>query len=220
MKTSGFPLMALSLAALFWSGCASVNNPAATATGGAIWRVDNLARIGGTKPEVLGAPQVTDTAEGKTLVFDGVRDGLIVPDNAITGWPQFTIEVLFNPAAEGAHEQRFFHIQESDTHRALLEIRMNPDGQWSLDAFLLDGTSSKALNDPAKLHPAGQWYRVALSYDGQHLRSYVNGQLEMEGEVTFRPMKTGQTSIGVRLNRVNWFKGAIREVRFTPTARQ
>ena len=31
-------------------------------------------------------------------------------------------------------------------------------------------------------------------------------------------MKPGQTSLGVRLNRVFWFKGDVREVRFTPAA--
>jgi hypothetical protein len=47
---------------------------------------------------------------------------------------------------------------------------------------------------------------------------YVNGVLELEGVVAFAPMSAGRTSIGVRQNRVSWFKGAISEVRFTPAA--
>jgi hypothetical protein len=31
-------------------------------------------------------------------------------------------------------------------------------------------------------------------------------------------MQSGQTSLGVRLNRASWFKGAIWEVRFHPGA--
>jgi hypothetical protein len=31
-------------------------------------------------------------------------------------------------------------------------------------------------------------------------------------------MKAGRTSIGVRLNRVFWYKGAIREIIFHPVA--
>jgi len=46
----------------------------------------------------------------------------------------------------------------------------------------------------------------------------VNGELELAGEVAFAPMTTGRTSIGVRQNRVSWFKGAIAEVRFTAVA--
>ena len=47
---------------------------------------------------------------------------------------------------------------------------------------------------------------------------YVNGVKEMECEVEFEQMSGGQTSVGVRLNRVYWFKGAIRELGATPRA--
>jgi hypothetical protein len=46
----------------------------------------------------------------------------------------------------------------------------------------------------------------------------VDGLQELEGAIEFAPMKSGQTSLGVRLNRASWFKGAIREVRFHPAA--
>lgn len=183
------------------------------------WRIDNLDKVGSWKPEVLGAPTAEPTATGPALVFDGAHDGLIIPANAIVGWSQFTIEVLFNPAVDGAEAQRFFHIEDKAApRRVLMEIRLTKDAQWSLDTFLIDGTSSKALNDPQRLHPAGRWYWVALRYDGQHLASFVNGAPEMEGDVKFGSMTGGQTSVGVRLNKVYWFKGAIGAVRFTPMA--
>jgi hypothetical protein len=50
------------------------------------------------------------------------------------------------------------------------------------------------------------------------MTQFVNGQAELEGGVAFPPMKPGRTALGVRLNRVSWFKGAIREVRIYPTA--
>jgi hypothetical protein len=34
------------------------------------------------------------------------------------------------------------------------------------------------------------------------------------------PQKAGQTSIGVRFNKVNYFKGAVRTARMTPHALQ
>jgi hypothetical protein len=46
--------------------------------------------------------------------------------------------------------------------------------------------------------------------------SYINGQKELEGEIDFPPMTKGNISLGVRLNKVNWFKGQIREIRFHP----
>ena len=74
------------------------------------------------------------------------------------------------------------------------------------------------LIDPKKIHPAGRWYWAALRFDGKHMSSFVNGEKELEGDVAFEPMSAGQTSVGVRLNRVFWFKGAISEVRFHPAA--
>jgi hypothetical protein len=48
---------------------------------------------------------------------------------------------------------------------------------------------------------------------------YVNGERELLAEkVNFGPLGQGQVSLGVRQNKVFWFKGAIREVRFTPAA--
>jgi hypothetical protein len=45
---------------------------------------------------------------------------------------------------------------------------------------------------------------------------FVNGRQELTGKVTFGPMTGGRVSIGVRQNKVYWFKGQIREVRITP----
>lgn len=184
-----------------------------------LWRVDQTTAIGGHVTKVLGAPQVIETAHGKALSFDGVRDGLIVPANPLAGWSVFTIEVLFQPLAGGLEEQRFLHVEgESGNERALIETRLTPESQWALDTFLLSGTNRLPLLDRTRLHPAGVWHWVALRYDSKKLASFVNGQKELEGEVTFPPMKGGRISLGVRQNEVYWFKGAIREVRFHPSA--
>ena len=74
---------------------------------------------------------------------------------------------------------------------------------------------SKALIDPKKLHPINQWYAVEQTYDGKTYRSYVNGVLENEGEVAFTPHGPGHMMVGVRMNRVNYFKGSVAEARFT-----
>jgi hypothetical protein len=218
-KHSPFAAIIAGLAASLAGGCthspvsANLSSPAAV-----VWRIDNTASVGGLTPEVLGAPKTDNGPGGKTLVFDGAHDALVLPSIPIEGWREFTIEVLFNPAADGDAEQRFFHIEDSAMRRGLLELRLTKEGRWSLDTFLLDGPSSKALLDLARQHAAGHWYWVALRYDGKHIASFVNGVPELEGDVTFGPMTTGRTSVGVRLNKVNWFKGAIGEVRFTPAA--
>jgi hypothetical protein len=46
----------------------------------------------------------------------------------------------------------------------------------------------------------------------------VNGVQEGAAEVHLEPQGPGRSSVGVRINRVNYFKGAIRMARFTPRA--
>jgi hypothetical protein len=50
------------------------------------------------------------------------------------------------------------------------------------------------------------------------MSDYVDGVKELSGAVNFVPMADGRMSLGVRRNRVFWFKGSIKEVRFSPTA--
>ena len=68
------------------------------------------------------------------------------------------------------------------------------------------------LNE-GQLHPVGEWYHLALTCDGRDETNFVNGVEEASGPIDFAPLTAGQTSIGVRLNRVCWFKGAIGRIR-------
>jgi hypothetical protein len=46
----------------------------------------------------------------------------------------------------------------------------------------------------------------------------VDGVRELEGPVAFRAMSPGKMSLGVRLNKVSWYQGCMREIRYTPRA--
>jgi hypothetical protein len=203
------------LAAL--TACAPVSQRADADT--TIWALRDVTHVAGHLTEVVGAPRVATSAAETAIVFDGKGDGLFVPANPLAGWPAFTIEVRFKPDGSGSEEQRFLHLEDELKHRVLMETRTTPDKQWSLDTFLFQDADHKlTLLDRTRLHPADRWYWVALVYDGTKMSHYVNGVLELEGAVAFSPMSAGRTSIGVRQNRVSWFKGAIAEVRFTPAA--
>ncbi len=184
-----------------------------------VWKLDSTASVGGHTPEILGAPKIIDTAEGgPALEFDGLGDALVVPVNPVANWPAFTIEVLFMPASDTPPAQRFLHIEDDGGSRVLLETRSDDDASWSLDTFLQGADDSCTLRDTQKVHPTDVWTWVALVYDGKTMASYINGVKELEGEVTFEPMTNGRTALGVRLNRVFWFRGSIKEVRFHPAA--
>jgi Concanavalin A-like lectin/glucanases superfamily len=182
-----------------------------------VWTLDTTESIGGHRPRVLGAPQITGaTTGGPALLFNGKSDGLILPVNPLRGLSKFTIEILFRPDPDGPRAQRFVHIQDERDSRVMIETRLIGAQSWSLDTFLHSGDSSRPLLDRTKRHPTGRWAWVALVYDGKTMSDYVNGVKELAGRANFAPMADGRMSLGVRLNRVYWFKGSIKEVRFSP----
>ena len=179
-----------------------------------IWRVENTAKIGGHAVTVIGAPRVQEQDGRRAVVFDGAHDGLLVPAVPLAGAKAYTIEILFWPAEGGLAEQRFFHAQDADERRAMIETRLDGKGSWWLDTYIQTGPPGVTLVDRTKLHPTNRWYWAALRYDGTTMAHFVNGRKELERPAAYTPFTTGQTSLGVRQNKVFWFKGAIREVRF------
>jgi hypothetical protein len=184
-----------------------------------VWKVDNLKSIGGNAVEVLGSPKVVRTDRGKAVVFDGVGDGIFINTNPLAGAARFTIEAIFRPDAGGEKEQRWLHIEDTENteSRALLETRLNGE-EWFLDTFLKSGESRMPLLAENFKHPTGRWYHVALVYDGAEMRHYIDGKLELSGKIDFKTFGKGRTSIGVRQNKVYWFKGAVLKARFTNRA--
>ena len=189
-----------------------------------IWKFDRIDQIGGYKTTVLGHPRVVDSPGGKAVQFNGVDDALFVDVHPLAGAETFTWEIVFRPDAGGAPEQRFFHLQERDpktgadtNNRMLSEIRV-VEGRWCLDSFAVTGDQSRALLNRERLHPLGVWHCVAMVYDGHELRNYVDGVLEGSGELHISAQGPGHSSIGVRINKVNYFKGAVALARMTRAA--
>jgi hypothetical protein len=203
------------LASLIVISSWTINDAGKTIT----WHLDNIDLIGGIKPTMLGSPVIKTEGKNRSVYFNGVNDVLVVPSIPIMGWSAFTIEVLFKPEGDGTPAPRFIHFEDTALNRGTFELRLTKDNQWYLDAFLKNGKTNKglALIDSTLLHPVNKWYWAAMVYDGKKIHSYVNGQKELEGLVDFPPMTQGNFSLGARLNKVNWFKGQIREIRFHPS---
>lgn len=183
------------------------------------WNLDNLETIGGHKVTVVGKPRVIETDRGKAIDFNGKDDALFVPANPLAGLKEFTAEVVFRPAAGGPKEQRFLHFQPNGTEeRVLFETRLPVEGQWFLDTYLQSGEGKHTLFADKFHHPLGPWYAAAVVIDGKTMRHYVNSKEELSAEVKLLPLAAGETSIGVRHNKVHWFQGAIRQIRITPAA--
>jgi xylan 1,4-beta-xylosidase len=206
--------MRLAAIAIALSALAVIQSPPAQPV---TWRLNNLSQFASDKVEVIGAPAVVSTELGPAVKFNGASDGLVIARNPIAGLSRFTIEVLLSPDADGPVEQRFLHIQDSAAdNRALIELRLN-SGRWALDSYLRYGAAQRTLLDPSRTHAAGGWQVATTTFDGSMMRNYVDGVEQGAGVVAFQPTGSGQTSIGVRQNRVSWFKGRIHSVRITPS---
>ena len=183
-----------------------------------LWTFDRLENIAGYPTKVEGHPQVIDSPVGKAVEFNGVDDALFIEDHPLADAATFTWEVIFRPDKNGRPEQRFFHLQERDTqNRFLFEIRVTGDN-WFLDSFVMSPTGSKTLFNSDHPHPLGAWYHAAQVYDGHQYRNYINGAQENQADLNFTPQGAGHASVGVRIDRRDYFKGAIARTRFTKGA--
>lgn len=209
--------------AVGWLACAVVGQTPSDSRA-TTWRFDSIESIGGHPTRVLGHPHLINSPYGKAIAFNGVDDALFVDVHPLAGASEYTWEVIFRPDADGAEAQRFFHLSEIDPatgndtqNRMLFEIRI-VKGQWCLDSFAFSNGSNRALLNCDDLHPLGQWYRVTAVYDGKMLRNYVGDAMQGEGELHLTPQGPGHSSIGTRINRRDYFKGAVFEARFTSRA--
>lgn len=181
-----------------------------------MWEMSDLI-TSDSSVRIVGNSKLIEYKKGQALEFNGRNDGIFLHEMPLTNLKEFTIEVLFYPASGGNFEQRFFHTGEISGDRVLLEIRTTATN-WYFDAFVQSGNQKMTLIDPKLLHPLNQWYHVAYVVDNGRLSTYINGQKELVGAITFSPIQTGKTSIGVRLNEQSWFKGTISQIRISPEA--
>jgi hypothetical protein len=214
------------LASLFPHNSARAQTAQLTATQSqtTIWRFDHLDTIGGHPTTILGHPHLIDSPYGKAVEFNGIDDALFVPAHPLAGASAFTWEVIFRPDAGGAEAQRFFHLQEVDPatgqdtrNRMLFEIRI-VNGQWCLDSHVTSKGQARTLLNCKLLYPLGKWYRVTAVYDGKTFSNYVDSELQGSGSLQLAPQLPGRSSIGTRINKTFYFKGAVFTARMTPRA--
>lgn len=181
------------------------------------WLVSSLRSATFNGVEILGNPTIVSSPYGDAVAFDGIDDALFLKEMPLDGLESFTVEMIFKPELNGAFEQRILHIGGITTDRMLLEIRA-VGNNWYFDGFAASRGLKLALAKEELLHPLEQWYHVAFVVTPTSLTTYVNGKKELKEDYTFYPIEKGQTSIGVRMNKVSWFKGMIYKIRISPNA--
>ena len=205
------------LGLLFLISCSFIKEGAATDGRGVVdWELATLNQSTRNELTRIGNPQTIKCPYGEAVHFDGKGDALFLDVDPLLKLRQFTVEVIMSPDSKGPAEQRFLQIGEVSGDRMMMETRVTVDAQWYLDAYIRSGDSSRALIDKTKLHSTDTWHHAALVVDNGEMATYVDGKPELGGFVTFSPFTKGATSIGSRLNKVYWFKGAIYKIRITP----
>lgn len=187
------------------------------------WEINNTREVGGNPVTVSGNPRVINAHDERFVEFDGQDDGILINANPIEGMEEFTISVDFK-AYSGYpenREQRFLHIQdpENENRRILIELRLNERDEWYGDWFIKSENENLTLMDSSRTHPVNEWATISLVYSDGVIKGYVNGNEEVAGKFHYLPIAgNAKTSIGTRMDQRSWFKGVIKEIRFTPGA--
>lgn len=182
------------------------------------WKISEILESKSHGLTLSGHPAIVDSPYGKAVRFNGIDDGIFLEINPIIGVNHFTVEAIFYPESGGSFEQRFLHLGMDKEDRLLLETRTTENNQWYFDAFIATGASSNPLVDKEKLHPVDKWHHVAFIIDNGYLTSYVNGIKELTDKTVLTPIQSGRTSIGMRQNKISWFKGNIYNIKITHAA--
>lgn len=179
------------------------------------WKIAELPCV----DSVMGHPTIVETVLGKAVRFDGVGDAFFLKENPLIGNKEMTIEFIFKPEGNAPFAQRFLHAGELKGPRVMFETRVTPENMWYFDAHTaIEGGKSRTLIDEKLLHPTDKWYNVTLIVYKNMVVTYVNGSPQLWGALDFEPFSRGITSIGVRQNKVNWFKGVMYKIKVTPQA--
>jgi hypothetical protein len=189
---------------------------------GVEWNIDNLSKIGGHPVSVYGSPVVKDFPEGRAMVFDGVDDGVIVHGCPLDASAGFTIEIFVRPDSSYPKniEQRFLHIQHPGNkyRRMLLELRLTGKHEWFVDTHIRADSMKLTCLARDFPHPVNAWHHIAFVYSNGVAAHYVDGVKEMTGRIDYIPVDSANVSIGMRMDKRSYFKGAIGTMRMTRRA--
>ena len=166
--------------------------------------------------EITDAEWTEDGKNGGALVFDGASSLIEVPhhDSLFPGGDELTIEAWFKPASfPGGHPPiaRKGSVAESgwgfDT----------PGGKIRGFVYTAPGDPAVAQGvTPMKLDT---WHHLAMVYDGEEVRLYLDG--ELDGEVPRKgDINENEASvwIGKKANESVWLDGTLDELRILNVA--
>ena len=154
---------------------------------------------------------------GAALSFDGTNDYVSVPDaNILDFGASLTLEAWVKPAS-------------FNSYNIIIDKRTNTDATANYGLTLTNGkpmfyfwtnSSDSRFHTAPSAISLNTWSHIAATYDGAKVKLYVNGVLVYSQAETQIPPSTNQPlSIGRNPSSLQYFNGAIDEVRIWNTVR-
>jgi len=204
------------LAFLFCFVIAPANSAIDKSSMVAVWLFDegsgqiaNDSSENGNDAEFQGQPKWIDGKFGKALWFNGSTDYIAAPDSESLdiNTDQLSIVAWINGEGWPAANHVVRKVADGDTS-AVYILRVQPE---TVRIYLNTGGGDE-ITDGTTVLPVNEWIHVAMIYDSEEVRVYVNGELDgnkpQVGEVR-------QSNNELRIGRgepAGYFFGSIDEV--------
>ncbi|HCQ16437.1 MAG TPA: hypothetical protein DIU20_09260, partial [Cryomorphaceae bacterium] len=180
--------------------------------------LNNFALTGNSSNWASGAAGTFSVTTSNGLNFDGSNDYVSVPDGATLDFSSgFTLEAWFKADALSHHASLVSKFANNKREFSLL-LRSDGSIEYSIT---FNGSSEQYFTGNTTLS-AGNWYHVALTYDGSSMQAYINGNTDGSKNVSGN-IYNGSSNlyIGARSegSMTRFFDGTMDEVRVWNTAR-
>lgn len=186
--------------------CTSVH-PAAVAW----WKAEGDSKDAIGTNHGTGNPAYVTGQVGQAFGFNGVNQQVVVPNSASLSPTNLTIEAWVKALA-GTSDVLSIVTKESDLgilHYALDQISVSGRHAFAGLMGFSPGLIQVTTTTPIEL---GKWYHLAMTYDGNALKLYLNGVLESISPYRAR-VRTGQQPLYIGGERGDWlFNGLIDEI--------
>ena len=161
--------------------------------------------------EITDAEWTEDGKNGGALVFNGASALIEVPhhDSLVPGGDELTIEAWFKPASFPAG------------HPVIARKGSVAESGWGFDTpggkirgFVYTAPGAAAVANGTTPMKVDTWHHLAMVYDGEEIRIYLDG--ELDGEVARKgDINKNEASvwIGKKANEHIWLDGTLDELR-------
>jgi DNA-binding beta-propeller fold protein YncE len=162
---------------------------------------------------LMNEPTQTGGQLGEALEFDGKRDYVLMGDvHGFEGNSPFTVSMWAkNDGSSGVYGRLISKEKSISPREGWLIFRYKNSDRYGFERW--EGGAQDNVNFP---YTSGQWNHIAFTFDGTHMRGYLNGEPVAEPtessksvQPTFDPLVIGARSDGEH----DFYQGTLDDIR-------